>query len=203
MTGKIDRRVQRTRQLLRGALLSLIQEKGYETLSVQEIIDRANVGRATFYAHFDSKDDLLVSGFDELRAILKQHQRDALARGTGIEERVLAFAHEMFAHTNDHRIVFRAMVGRQSGAVVQQILHRMVIDLVRDDLKALTRRRDTPLMPADAVVQFVAGGLFGMLMWWLDGKKRLSVGEADTMFRRLAVPAVKAALGQPSSSKQI
>jgi AcrR family transcriptional regulator len=193
MPGKPDRRVQRTKQLLRGALLSLIQEKGYEALSVQDIIDRANVGRATFYAHFDNKEDLLVSGFDDLRASLKQRQREALARGSGVEERVLAFAHELFAHTREHRDVFRAMVGRQSGALVEQILHRIVVDLVRDDVKALAARRDEASMPAEAVVQFVAGGLFGVLMWWLEGKKRLSVEEVDTAFRRLAIPAMKSA----------
>jgi AcrR family transcriptional regulator len=58
-----DRRVQRTRQLLRTALVPLIEENGFEALTVQDIIDRANVGRATFYAHFDKKEDLLVSGF--------------------------------------------------------------------------------------------------------------------------------------------
>ena len=67
-----DRRVQRTQQLLRAALLSLIEEKGFEALTVQEIIDRANVGRATFYAHFDRKEDLLVSELDGLRLALKR-----------------------------------------------------------------------------------------------------------------------------------
>ena len=74
-----DRRIQRTQQLLRGALLSLIQEKGFEGLSVQDIIDRANVGRATFYAHFDNKEDLLASGIEGLKASLKERQRQALA----------------------------------------------------------------------------------------------------------------------------
>lgn len=59
MAKRRDRRVERTEQLLRQALLALVQEKGFEALTVQEIIDRANVGRATFYAHFDNKDDLL------------------------------------------------------------------------------------------------------------------------------------------------
>jgi len=54
---KNDRRVERTQQLLRAALLSLIEEKGFEALTVQDIIDRANVGRATFYSHFDNKED--------------------------------------------------------------------------------------------------------------------------------------------------
>src|SRR5438874_8424194 len=77
-----DRRIQRTQQLLRGALLSLIQEKGFEGLSVQDIIDRANVGRATFYAHFDNKEDLLASGIEGLKASLKERQRQALSQST-------------------------------------------------------------------------------------------------------------------------
>jgi AcrR family transcriptional regulator len=134
---KEDRRVQRTQRLLREALVALIREKGFEALSVQEIIDRANVGRATFYAHFDNKEDLLASGFDELRASLKERQKDALAHGSGIEERAFAFSHAMIAHVNDYRDVFRAMVGKRSGAMVQQLVHKLLVDLVRDDVKAM------------------------------------------------------------------
>jgi AcrR family transcriptional regulator len=92
-----DRRIERTQQLLRGALRSLIQEKSFEALTVQEIIDRANIGRATFYSHFDNKDDLLASGFEDLRASLKARQRDAFSRGHTIEDRVFGFSQEVFA----------------------------------------------------------------------------------------------------------
>src|SRR5205823_6790715 len=71
---KKDQRAQRTRQIIQGALFSLIQEKGFETLSVQDIVDHANVGRMTFYRHFDNMEDLLVSGFEGLRASLKERQ---------------------------------------------------------------------------------------------------------------------------------
>jgi len=80
-----DRRVQRTQQLLRAALLSLIEEKGFEALTLQEIIDRANVGRATFYAHFDRKEDLLVSGLDGLRLALSSRHRHTPAVAPRIE----------------------------------------------------------------------------------------------------------------------
>lgn len=189
-----DRRVQRTRQLLRTALMSLIKEKGFEALSVQEIIDRANVGRATFYAHFDNKEDLLVSGLDELRAFLKERQRQGLSGKNSVDERMFSFSHEMFTHANEHRDMFRSMVGKRSGAVVQRLVHKMLMDLVRDDLKAMAPGRDAGSTPTEAVVQFVAGGLFGLLMWWVDGKMRLSVEEVNTLFRRLALPATKSAL---------
>src|SRR5690242_4167136 len=62
----VDRRIQRTRQLLLDALLSLILEKDFDSITVQDVIDRANVGRSTFYAHFQDKDELLLSGFEHL-----------------------------------------------------------------------------------------------------------------------------------------
>ena len=194
MPKRSDRRVERTQRLIRGALLSLIQEKGFEAVTVQEIIDRANVGRATSYAHFDNKDDLLASGFDDLRASLKARQREALSRGRHLEDRMFAFSHEIFAHTNEYREVFRAMVGKRSGAAVQRLLHKLVVDLVREDVKDAVARTDRAV-PVDALVQFIAGALFGLIMWWLDGKMRVSVAEIDAMFRRLAIPALKAARG--------
>jgi AcrR family transcriptional regulator len=97
-------------------------------LTVQEIIDRKNVvGRATFYSHFDNKDDRLVSGFEDLRASLKVRQRDAFSRGYTIEDRVFGFSHEVFAHTNEYREAFRAMVGQRSGAIVQRLLHKLLV----------------------------------------------------------------------------
>ncbi len=192
MTKKPDRRVQRTQQLLRGALFSLIQEKGYERLSVQNIIDRANVGRATFYAHFDNKEDLLISGFDNLRASLKERQREALSRGSSLDERVLAFSYEMFAHANEYRDVFQAMVGKRSGAVVRQLLYKILLDLVRDDVKATISRGRANSIPVEAFAQFITGALLGLLMWWLNGRMRLSVEEVSALFRRLAIPALQA-----------
>lgn len=191
---KDDRRVQRTQHLLRAALLSLIEEKGFEKVTVQDIIDRANVGRATFYAHFDNKEDLLVSGLDGLRAALKQLQRQEHLRKASSDERLFAFSHEMFAHIAEYRNVFRAMVGKRSGALVQQLLQKIVVDLVRDDLRAMAGRRDDRSAPAEAVVQFVTGGFFGLAMVWASGKLSLSVEEINAIFRQLSIPGVKAAL---------
>ncbi len=81
-TASTDRRVRRTRELLRSALLSLIQEKGYDRITVQDILDRADIGRSTFYAHYRDKDDLFRAGFEDIRAALAA-ERDAAEQGTG------------------------------------------------------------------------------------------------------------------------
>jgi AcrR family transcriptional regulator len=90
---KDDRRVQRSQQLLRAALLSLIEEKGFEVLTVQEIIDRANVGCATFYAHFASKEELLVSGLDGLRKNSRNRHAPVVAPTNDSSHSVRRYSH--------------------------------------------------------------------------------------------------------------
>src|SRR5438105_6251027 len=123
-----DRRVQRTRQLLQDALISMMIEKGYEATTVQDIIDRANVGRATFYAHFADKETLLVSRLEDLRAMLAHQQQRA--RGLG-------FSLPMLEHARAHLPLYGAIVGRASGAFVLQRIHLIIAELTGVDLKNL------------------------------------------------------------------
>src|SRR5229473_6946476 len=94
----IDRRISRTRMLLQHALNSLILKKDYETITIQDICDAANVGRSTFYAHYTSKDDLKRSGFEHLRKELVDRQRSAQAAPGDIRDRSLGFSLPMFEH---------------------------------------------------------------------------------------------------------
>jgi AcrR family transcriptional regulator len=189
--SKKDRRVQRTQQLLEAALLSLMKEKEFEAISVQEIIDRANVGRATFYAHYDNKEDLLESGFDGLRATLRERQCEAQSRGGTVDKRLFAFSYHLLAHANEHRDIFPAMISKRGGALIQHLLRHLVVTLVREDLKASGLKPGMGPVPEEAIVQLIAGGLFGLMMWWLGGKMRLSVGEVNETFQRFAIPVVK------------
>jgi len=191
---KRNRRWGRTDRILRASLLSLIQKKGFEALSVQEIIDRAKVGRATFYQHFENKEDLLVSGFLEPRVFLKKHQGRAFLRMSTVEVRVLALSRGMFAFANQYRNIFRATLGKPSGAMIRHLFHRLLEDLIRAELKPLLQRRKANSMPPDAFAQFIGGGLVGLLMWGVDGRTRPSVRNVNEFFRRLAIPVLRAAM---------
>lgn len=103
--GKEDRRIIRTKQLLHEALLELIIERGYEGITVQHIIDQANVGRSTFYAHFYDKLDLLQYGFDRLEQMLLAEQQDALHVNDDNNAPHFAFSLAMFRHAQDHYLL--------------------------------------------------------------------------------------------------
>lgn len=103
-THKHDRRSLCTHALLAAALIALLQERRYADLSVQDILDRANVGRTTFYAHYWDKDDLLASEMDRVIAMLCCH----IAPGT--EERVLQIPSlALFRHVGESSALMRAL----------------------------------------------------------------------------------------------
>ena len=183
-----DRRVQRTRKLLQDALISLMIEKGYEATTVQDIIDRANVGRATFYAHFADKETLLVSRLEDLRALLAQHQQQALTARGGLRARGLGFSLAMLEHARAHAPLYAAIVGRASGAFVLQRIHRIIADLAAQDLKTLGFK-GTPEQRGLAT-EYIAGAFMAVLTWWLNHAAKLLPQEVDDIFRGLVMPGL-------------
>src|SRR5262249_48157020 len=89
-----DRRIQRTRRTLHEALLALIRERGWDAVTVQDVCARADVGRSTFYVHFADKEELLLSGFAELRQSLRSHLADGRRKRLGFTFALLEHAEE-------------------------------------------------------------------------------------------------------------
>ena len=125
-------------------------------------------------------------------AELKQRQRKALREGGPSEQRAFEFSRELFTHADGHRDVFRAVVGKQSAVILQRHFQRMQVELVREEVKALAGQGASSVL-VEAVVQYLASALFGLLAWWIDGKRRMSVDEVNDLFRKMALPAVRAA----------
>lgn len=185
MKEKTDRRAARTRTALFDALIALILEKGYDAVSVQDIIDRANIGRSTFYAHCTGKQDLLRVSFQRLRAFLLEARRNARASDDGGE--ILGFSRAMFEHACANRSLYAALVGGRGGNVAVNEIRRILADAVRDDLAG---RYGDETVPADLVVQHVVGTFVTVLNWCLERKRGLQPAAIDAMFRRLAVDGI-------------
>jgi AcrR family transcriptional regulator len=191
----VNLRIQRTRQALHKALITLILERGYEAVTIKEVVARANVGRSTFYAHYPSKEDLLTAELETLRATLAAEQRAALARQGGVSERGLGFSRALFEHVQDYRDVYRALVGERGASIMIARMRALFTQLVRKELSELVPPPARGDVPRSALVQFVVGSLMSILTWWLDGRSDLKPAQADAIFRRLTVPAIEASAG--------
>jgi len=186
----LDRRISRTRATLQHALNSLIHKKGYEAITIKDICEAANVGRSTFYAHYTSKDDLRRSGFEPLRKLLIDRQREALATARDDKSRSLAFSLPMFEHARDHRDHYRALVGSRGGTLSLTTIRKILSDLVRDELAEGGGKNSADALPRELVIQYVVGAYMAVMTWWLDGGAKLPPERIDAMFRRLATEGI-------------
>jgi AcrR family transcriptional regulator len=176
----IDRRVLRTRRMLHGSLMALVRERGWDTLSVQDICDRAEIGRSTFYAHFGGKEALLAVGFEQLRKMLRARLE---RNGTGLQ-----WVRGLIVHAHEHWWLFGALVGRRSGHVVMQRLRKLAVDLVREDLSATW----APGHRRDAAVHFIGGALFELLTWSVEARGAPPPAEIERIFFAMIAGALKA-----------
>jgi AcrR family transcriptional regulator len=171
-TPLLDRRVQRTRRQLRDALIGLILERGWDHVSVREVCARADVGRSTFYVHFADKEELLLSGFDELYESL-----DALRRsGAGS----FRFIDALVEHAAANRQLHAAIIGRQSGQHAMRRFRDVVLRLVEAELASLGF--ELPLHAAAA--RYVSGGFVELMSAWLDRPSSKDAGGVVSTFRQ-------------------
>jgi AcrR family transcriptional regulator len=188
--AKVDRRVRRTRELLRRALFSLVQEQGYGRITVQDIIDRADIGRSTFYAHYRDKDDLLLSGFQDIRSALAA-EGAAAEQAAGATSQFLQPLLVVFRHVEGHRHVWQPLTRKGGAEVVTRIMRDNVTDLIRAHLRSQFPGLGRNQPQLEAAVQFVASACIGLLLWWLDNDVPYSAEELYTVFRRLTTQDVR------------
>jgi len=190
--GGVDRRAARTRRALHGALISLILRKGNDAITVQEIIDEADVGRATFYAHYRGKEDLLRGGFEELRAELKTARRADSSKQDAEQDAPLSFSFAMFEHACAYRDVYRAMVGGRGGMIASQEIRRVLSERVKEELSVY---QDDSIVLRELALHFVVSTFLTVLTWCLERKTKLTPSQIDAMFRRLVTGGIGRSIG--------
>ncbi len=187
----LDRRAARTRGLLLDALRELMSERGFERLTTQNIIDRAGVGRATFYAHFENKEELLAASVGRLRDWLEaMRDRDP--------DQPFAFMRPFLDHVASHRALYRTTFERESEVSVERLIRAMMRDLVRAELTARrTAKQDDGAI--ELATQFVVGTFWSVTVWWMSGAGgRREPAEVSALFLRLAQPGLELALSTPA-----
>jgi len=188
MEGKQDRRTQRTMEALIHALLALMESKHYDAISVQDIVQQANVGRSTFYAHFQNKDELLIGGFS--------HLLDHLVEEICLNEAgQVAFAPVMlFRHAHGHYDIYRTLLWGSGFELLMQDGHTAFSKKIEVRLTTLLPDAQHAV-PLPVTASTLAGSLLIMVKWWLDNNMPCGPDEMNEMFQKLVMPGVRGVLG--------
>ena len=190
-----DARARRTQRRLHEAIVSLIHEKSYPAIVVDDILERADVGRSAFYAHFQNKDALLASGIEQM---LHAKPPRTLPPSVGHFGHALRFSLPVFEYIGQCRNAAEAKMGRRGRHLIHQHLHQVLAERIRDEVGAALQRGDgRAAIPGDLATEYIVTTFVLVLNWWVDNRSRLSAREVDDVFLALVVPALTEAIGRP------
>ena len=181
MSDKQDRRSQRTRHLLGEALVALIREKDYNTITVSDIIERANVGRSTFYAHYRDKDALFVGELDRVIEILSH-------RIPNQEESPFFPSLGLFRHIGEEYELYKALLWGSGIDLLIKHLQKSLSNRIEQGLQKSGREFEVPL---PILASFIAGSFLTLLKWWLENKMIYSPEEMDKIFQSLTMAGIE------------
>lgn len=184
-----DRRTHKTRQALIEALLDLMNVKHYDAISVKDIIEKANVGRSTFYAHYQTKDDLLKGGFERvLDLLLDQIVFDETGRSLTLETTPL------FHHAQGHAKLFRTLVWGSGFELITMQGQAALSEKFVQHLSPFVSKAEPPAVPLSVVAYSLAGSILLLLKWWLENDMPNSPEVMDGIVQQLIMPGIHSTL---------
>ena len=185
----MDRRQQKTRSAIFAAFGALLAQKSYSKITVQEIIDTANLGRTTFYAHFEAKDDLLKALCEELFGHIINSAMDCThTHGLYSEQNApeSVFCH-LLQHLQENENNILGLLSCESSELFLRYFKDSLNDLIRNQFVNQNRRNNQDI-PQDFLINHISGSFVEMVLWWLKDKKKHTPEELDSYFRAVIEP---------------
>ncbi len=194
MEKRQDRRITRTRNQLREALFELILEKGYDTVTIEEITDRANLGRTTFYLHYKDKEQLLLESIDSIANDLLQQITQIIPAFSNSELSpanreiilytpvLLVFNHAK-ENANLYRIILRGEGANKTNNRLRQIINRIAANVMAERIEFFGLK--SPQIPIEVMTNYFAGSLLTVVTWWLENDMPHPPEIMASMFRDL------------------
>lgn len=178
-TSFSDPRVARSHQRLRDALLALTIERGWDDVSVQQVCERAGVGRSTFYVHFADREELLLAAFQSDHIVPRRLRPEALA-----------FVRPLVEHVGQQRTLYSALAGSSCEVVVNRRFKEVVANLIERDLTSQAAQ----LSPQrTAAVRYLTGAFCETLTHWLEQRNAPSSFEIEQLLKNYSRPVFERA----------
>lgn len=191
----VDRRIQKTRNALRLAMSELISQRPYDDITVQDLTNQANVSRSSFYLHFRDKDDLLISGFEEIGVSSADDIFEVSTDGSSYPN----FSIVLFRGSENWKEMSQAcLCGKQGNAAAYHMRNLLVIK-IREWLKSI--EPDLDQAELEPTVHYLSSALQGLLTWWVSNDFPCSAESISDKFNQLAITGLQGVLRHPQSKK--
>ena len=187
---KSDRRSNRTRQSLRNALMELVLEKHYDDITVQDILDRADVGRSTFYTHYRDKEDLFRGDWEKFLNFLIQN-----IDFENIKKSSFVPIKGLFQHLIDFHPFYRALVKSRKSEQLFRSGQNHLAKGIENRLMLSLNNKQPALIPIPILSNYLANEIFTLLRWWLDQNMPYTPERMDEIFHQLIAPSFRDTLG--------
>ncbi len=199
---RIDPRVQRTHQLIQEAFIELAAERGFEAITIGDIVKRAGVNRATFYRHYQDKYDLLDQIFQQATS---RFASDLGPPGEVVQsinsqdppERWVKF----FEHFAEHERLYRTLLGKKGSVWFAAKMRDYLINLLEEREQqrlqnpAFQGKTFQSKMPRKGAMTFMSNLLISTIAWWLESGKQYSPKQIASWFLDLAANGYVHVLG--------
>ena len=198
---QIDLRIRRTHKFLQEAMIELITEKGFESITVGDIAERAMINRATFYRHYQDKYELVAKIFEEtanqlvenMKPIRKDTRQNALDNPPEIWI-------QLFEHVAEHARLYKAMLGKNGSswfaARMREHILKLMLETARQyEHQVEPRQQIESAMPQELPGTQLSHVMVGTIVWWLESEKSYTPRQIATWFYRFAFYGYLSALG--------
>jgi AcrR family transcriptional regulator len=179
-TQKLDRRVRRTRNALGDALMALIEERPFQDITVQDILDRAQIGRSTFYAHYRDKDDLFLSDVEDFLDLMS----NLLLRQNEASNRIVP-VRELLTHFAQMRPLLTALTEADKLRDFLELGHGYFARAIDRRLGDVAETRAMLPHERAAMAQAFAGAFLSLATWWMRQPSPPTPEEMDAMFHQM------------------
>lgn len=185
-----DRRVTRTRRLLKQALVELTGEQTFETITIRDITDRADIGYATFFRHYDGIDKLMLEIFtstiEELESLSGEH-------GEGYFEQE---GYLLFQHVSENTALYRSILDSHN---FSRQFRDYIKKMVQQHLESNAHKVPSLAFPIEIAAQHMVSSLLGLIDWWLTEEQPYPVDQMAFIYERLIIQATWHALGEDNT----
>jgi len=191
---KIDRRVQRTREILQSSLIDLMRERNYDAITIQDIVNRANIGRTTFYLHYNSKDELFLNCHEAMVREFRIGLLHPLTKEELLSPKIPRGLKLAYQHLEGARAtLYSVFLGKDSLILLRQ-LRDWNAQQIESNLRAAFAEVESTI-PLDVLSNYLAGAQIALLHWWLEKRRPHTLEELGQRLHALQRAAIRDAFG--------